>query len=81
MATEVLPVGMPWKMNPNQIYALPGMKVTVFTTHGAPALEVSNHSDYAFPGITLTLTNGAALAAGGFIRTAASDVTITLKRD
>jgi len=81
MPIEALSIGMPWVLVANRIYALPPVKLTIFTTHGTPAFEVSNHSDFAQPGMTPVLTNGLATVAGGFIRTAASDVTVKLVRD
>jgi hypothetical protein len=81
MPTEVLPIGMPWTMVANRVYALPPVKLAIFTTHGTPAFEVSNHFDFAQPGMTPTLTNGIATVVGGFIRTAASDVTVKLVKD
>ena len=81
MPTQLLPIGQMVTLLPNVVYALPATKTTLFTTHGAPLLEVSNDFAYTFPGITLTFTNGQALVSGTFVRTTVSGVQINLKRD
>jgi len=80
MPTQSLPVGQMVTLLPNVVYALPAVRTTVFTTHAAPLLEVSNDVAYTFPGITPTLTNGSALIDGTFIRTTVTGVQINLKR-
>jgi hypothetical protein len=80
MPTQLLPLGQMVTLLANVVYALPAVRCTVFTTHGTPTLEMSNDFAYTFPGITLTMTNGSALADGTFIRTATSGVQINLKR-
>lgn len=80
MPIQSLPVGQMVTLLPNVVYALPAVRTTIFTTHGAPLFEVSNDSTYAFPGVTPTLTNGTALVDGTFIRTTVAGVQINLKR-
>jgi len=80
MPIQLLPIGQMVTLLPNVVYALPTVRSTIFTTHGAPLFEVSNDAAYTFPGITPTLTNGSALIDGTFIRTTVAGVQINLKR-
>lgn len=79
MPTEVIPMGVPFSMVQNTIYALPAVKCTLFTT-GAPTLQQS--TDVGFTAnVAVALTNGQMEVAGGFIRcTTAGPQLITLKR-
>lgn len=81
MPIQLLPIGQMVTLLANTVYALPAVKTTLFTTHGAPLLEVSNDVAYTFPGITPTFTNGQAVMSGTFLRTTVSGVQINLKRD
>lgn len=80
MPTELLPVGPLVALTQNQIYALPAVKVTLFTDATTPTLQVSNTAAFT-ANVAVTMTGGAAVVSGGFIRATTTGVTITLKRD
>jgi hypothetical protein len=79
MPVQLLPVGMPILMLANVIYALPAVKVTMFTDTAAPTIAQSNTAAFT-ANSAVTLTGGAAELAGGFVR-ATADTLVTLKRD
>lgn len=76
---ESLPVGYPVPIVQNTIYALPPKRVLLFSDAAAPTFFQSN--TYAFTvSVAITLTNGQAEVAGGFIRcTSADPGNVTLK--
>lgn len=79
MAMQLLSVGFPQAIAQNVIVALPGRRCLIFTSSAGAVLTSSN--DPAFgDSQALTLTNGAAEVAGGFLRaTNAAGATVTLK--
>ena len=80
MPIQLLSHGVPVTMVTNQVYALPAVKSTLYSSAAAPALEVANVSDFLLK-TAVTLTGGAAVVAGKFIRTTAGNPVITLARD
>lgn len=79
MPTELLPVGTPFTMLANVVYALPAVDVTLFTDAAAPTITQSN--TFAFTAnAAVTLTGGSARLSGGFIKATANTL-VTLKRD
>lgn len=79
MPTETLSPGPAWSMIQNVVYALPAVRVLLFTT-GAPTLEQSTVVAMTAP-VTVVLANGQAELAGGFIHcTSAGPQIVTLKR-
>lgn len=81
MALEQIPIGRPFDMIQNTIYACPAAKTTLFTL-GAPTIFQS--TDPAFgTSKALTLdTNNEAVISAPFLRcTSAGPQPITLKRD
>jgi hypothetical protein len=79
MPTETLSPGPVWSMIQNVVYALPPVQTRLFTT-GAPTLQQANDVAMTAP-VAVTLTDGMALLAGGFIRcTSAGPQLVTLKR-
>lgn len=79
MPTELLPIGMPWTMVANQIYALPAVEVTLFTDAASPTITQSGTSAFT-ANSAVTLTGGMATVGGGFIRATANTL-VVLKRD
>jgi len=78
MPTELLPIGMPWTMIGNRVYALPGVKTTLFTDSAATFTQSLTQAFTA--NVALTLTGGSATLSGGFLK-ASADTLVTLKRD
>jgi len=79
--TNSIPPGMATTMSQNVIMALPPNKAVLFCNNTTPAFEASNDISFATK-VALTLTNGQATVAGGFIRsTGATPVVVTLARD
>ena len=78
MPTEVLPIGMPWTMVANQVYALPPLAVTLYTDAAAPTITQSGTQAFT-ANTSVTLSGGAADVVGPFIK-ATSNVLVTLKR-
>lgn len=67
MAMQLLSVGVLNSMPQNTIFALPASRVRLFCSDAAPAFQQSN--DPAFgSNVAVTLTDGMADLAGGFIR-------------
>lgn len=79
MPTELLPIGMPWTMIANRVYALPQSKVLLFTDAAAPTITQSGTQAFT-ANSAVTLTGGMATLGGGFIK-ATADTLVTLKRD
>jgi len=79
MPVQLLPIGPPVTMLANVVYALPAVKVTMFTDAAAPTVAQSNTPAFT-ANAAVTFTGGAAQLAGGFIR-ATADTLVTLKRD
>jgi len=79
MPIQLLPLGPPTLMLANQIYALPAVKCTLFTDAASPTITQSNTSTFTLNS-AVTLTGGAAVVDGGFIR-ATADTLVVLKRD
>lgn len=79
MPTQSIPIGPPVALVQNQIYALPAVLCTLFSSSATPTIQVSN--DVAFgTNVALTLTAGAAQVAGGFLRATTANTAISLKR-
>jgi len=79
MPTELLSPGPPTLLKSGVAYALPAVKVMVFSDSAA-TLSVSNTLAFT-ASAPLTLTGGvAAVAGGGFIK-ASADAVVTVKRD
>jgi hypothetical protein len=80
MPTTTLATGYQITMTQNTVYALPGRKVTLFCDAAAPTFEQS--TDLAFTlAKAVTLTNGQAILAGGFVRCTSGNVTVWLRQD
>jgi predicted RecA/RadA family phage recombinase len=80
MPTTSIPIGMPVTMVTNQVYALPAVKTTAFSSDTTPTLEQSNDSTFAAKA-AVTFTGGSATMTGLFVRATAGTPTIVLKRD
>ena len=80
MPTQLLLVGPPTLLVQNQIYALPAVKVTLFTDATTPTLQSSNTAAFT-ANTALTLTAGATTVTGGWIRATTAGATVTFKRD
>ena len=78
MATEVLPIGMPWTMKANQVYALPPVAVTVYSDAAAPVLAQSTTVEFT-PNTAVTFTENVANPTGAFLR-ATADTPVVIKR-
>lgn len=79
MPTELLSIGYPTPINQNQIYALPARRVLMFSDAAGPTFFQSNTLAFTVS-VAVTLTNGEAELAGGFLRcTSAAPGNITLK--
>lgn len=70
MATELISLGTLVTMAQNTVFALPARKVRLFTNSAAPALQQSNDITFA-TNVAVTLTDGMAELAGGFLRATA----------
>lgn len=79
MPIQLLSVGYPQQMLQDVIYALPASRVRLFTSDAAPTIEQSNSSTFA-DNVAITLADGMADLAGGFIRCTSGNITVTLKR-
>lgn len=79
MPAEVLSIGPPTTMKAGVAYALPAVKVTLFTDATTPTLTMSGTSAFT-ANVAVTLTGGSVTLSGGFIK-AAADTIVTLKRD
>ena len=77
--TTLLSIGYAQPIVQNQIYALPGRRVLLFSQDAAPTFFQS--SDVAFTtSVAVTLANGQAELAGGFLKcTSGAPGPITLK--
>lgn len=64
----LLTVGVLNSMPQNQIFALPSSRVRLFCNDAAPAFQQSNDPTFAAGNVAVTLTDGMADLAGGFIR-------------
>jgi hypothetical protein len=79
MPTQLLSIGYPNPITQNTIYALPARRVLMFCQDAAPTFFQSADVTFAVS-VAVTLTNGQAELAGGFIRcTSAAPTFITLK--
>lgn len=79
MPTELLLIGHPIAIVQNTIYALPARRVLIFSDAATPTFFQSNTSAFT-ASIAVTLVDGQAELAGGFIRcTSATPGNITLK--
>lgn len=78
MPQQSVPIGMQVTMLAGIPYALPAVEVTIFTDVAATITQ-SNTAAFS-ASQSVTLTNGQARVAGGFIK-AVADTLITLKRD
>jgi hypothetical protein len=78
MPVQLLPVGTPVTMLAGVAYALPAVKVTLFTDAAA---TITQSGDSAFTAnAAVTLVGGSATLAGGFVKAVANTL-VTLKRD
>lgn len=75
--TELLPVGQPYLLVANQVYALPAVKCTLFAA-GTPT--ITQGIDSSTVATAVTLTTNQATVAGGFLK-CTTGIVITLKRD
>jgi hypothetical protein len=74
-----IPVGVATTMLQNEIFALPASRVRLFSSSAAPAFQQSN--DPAFGNnVAVTLTDGMADLAGGFIRATAVGGAVVMLR-
>lgn len=80
MPTFSIPVGPPTALVQNQVYALPAVACTLFSSSTTPAIQVSNDVTFA-NNVALTLTAGAAKVAGGFLKATTASTAVSLKRD
>lgn len=79
MPTQLLSVGYVQPVVQNQVFALPSRRVLMFTPDAGVTYFQSNTVDFAVS-VAVTLANGEAELAGGFLRcTSAAPTTITLK--
>lgn len=74
---NTVPIGRAFTLTQNSIYALPARKSTIFHD-GSGTITVSN--DVAFTASkALTLTNGQAETAAGFVKCTTGDAVVTVK--
>jgi hypothetical protein len=78
MPTQLLPLGTPVTMLANVAYALPAVEA-MLTSDSAATFSQSNTSAFT-ANQAVTLTAGASLVAGGFLKSSA-DALVILKRD
>ena len=76
---QSIPLGMPVTLVANQIYAVPSVKVTLYTDATTPTIQQSGTSTFT-ANTAVTLTGGSATVSAPFIR-ATADTLVTLKRD
>ena len=74
----MISTGQQVALTQNTVYALPGRKVTLFCDAAAPTFEQSTDLAFTLPK-AVTLTNGQADLAAGFIRCTSGNVTVWLK--
>lgn len=79
MATEQLPIGPPTTMLAGIVYALPPVRVTLYTDATTPTITQSNTQAFT-ANTAVTVTAGVATVSGGFIK-AAANALVVLKRD
>lgn len=79
MPTQLLPIGTPTTILAGIAYALPAVKVTLFTDAAGPTITQSNTSAFSASS-AVTLTGGSATLTGGFVK-AVADTLVVLKRD
>lgn len=80
MATEQITCGPVFSMVQSTIYALPPIRVLLFTDGAAPTIQQSMTVAFT-ANVAVTLTGGQAELAGGFIRqTNLATCNVTLKR-
>lgn len=79
MPLESIPIGVLTAMTQNVIFALPVVQVRLFCSDAAPAFQQSNSPTFA-NNVAVTLTDGMANLAGGFIRATGGNVTVMLRR-
>lgn len=77
---EALSIGVLSSLTQNTIYALPAVKVRLFCSDAAPTFQQSNSPTFA-TNVAVTLTDGMADLAGGFLRCTTGNVTVMLRRD
>lgn len=80
MPTFSISIGPPTPLVQNQIYALPAVACTLFSSSATPTIQVSNDVTFS-NNVALTLTAGAARVGGGFVRATTASTAISLKRD
>ena len=79
MPVEVISIGPPTTLLAGVVYALPAVRVTLFTDAAAPTITQSSTAAFT-ANSAVTLTGGQASLGGGFIKATANTV-VTLKRD
>lgn len=80
MPTTTIPIGPPFAMAQNIIYALPAVKCTLFTT-GTPTIQQSDAVGFSANKVITLDANNQAIVAGGWIRCTTGAITVLLKRD
>lgn len=79
MATRLLSIGYVQSVAQNEVLALPARRCLFFTDAAAPTVQMANDTAFGTP-IAVTLVNGSAEVAGGFLRiTSAGPVNVNLK--
>lgn len=77
--TTALVCGYIQTMTQNTVYALPGVRALLFCDESSPTITMSNTVGFT-ASKSLTLTNGQAEVAGGFVKCTTGDVTVSLKK-
>jgi len=74
--TTKLDMGYPQTLVQNQVYALPSVETTVFSTL---ALDIGNEPTFAVPGTIAAVTP--TICSAAFVRCTTGSPIVTLKRD
>lgn len=79
MPINTIPIGRPFAMVQNTVYALPNRRVLLFADTAAPTFFQSETAAFTVS-VAVTLTGGQAELSGQFLRvTSAGPVNVTLK--
>lgn len=79
MPQQVLMNGVPTALTQNTVYTLPASRVLFFTDATTPTIQQS--FDVAFTAnVAVTLTNGQAELAGGFIKCTSGNINCVVKK-
>lgn len=79
MPTNTVPMGSPFAMVQNTIYALPPVQCSIYSDATSPTIQQSQTVEFT-ANTSVTLTAGAGVVNGGFIRCTSGAINITLKR-